>query len=393
MSEDISISQISHLLSKQLRVADSCFKVTAKDIEWSYIKRTPQFLKQKIKYGSGSYTSDEDFDNLAIELSSLEERFSSINKYVKSYEKSMSDILNSCEAAGEQFKNLFDPYQSLLREGGDKSADAVFEEEYRIWQDVHHYIEAIRNSKLAIENEIKMLSDTAQVKTSEVLKIVKAIQKKVKERSYALVDYDKVYNSHESLLLKQNSEGLTVKQSQQLYSLERKSEEYYAKYDAINSLLKKELPFFFKLVDLVLDPLSIMVYYVQLTISFQVFSNLKSVIDFFDLDTKFLDSFNFEEEIVHDFYTRNKSASDLVNQLSIINFRERYLTDLTSPYNFNATKYCQALFNFEGQEDSDLSFKRGDIIKVLKKENNWWTGEKDGKVGCFPGNYVNDYFL
>jgi len=51
-----------------------------------------------------------------------------------------------------------------------------------------------------------------------------------------------------------------------------------------------------------------------------------------------------------------------------------------------------AAYDFEGQADSDLSFKKGDIIKVVDKgtedDPNWWCGEFDGRRGLFPFNYV-----
>ena len=53
-----------------------------------------------------------------------------------------------------------------------------------------------------------------------------------------------------------------------------------------------------------------------------------------------------------------------------------------------------ALFDFEAQEDGEVSFKRGNRIKVLEKTDpNWWKGQVAsgvlaGNVGLFPSNYV-----
>ncbi|KAK4444634.1 hypothetical protein QBC34DRAFT_385014 [Podospora aff. communis PSN243] len=50
-----------------------------------------------------------------------------------------------------------------------------------------------------------------------------------------------------------------------------------------------------------------------------------------------------------------------------------------------------ALFTFEADQPGDLSFKKGDIITVLKKtdsENDWWTGMIGTRHGIFPSNYV-----
>jgi len=51
----------------------------------------------------------------------------------------------------------------------------------------------------------------------------------------------------------------------------------------------------------------------------------------------------------------------------------------------------RAKFDFAGEEETDLPFKSGDIIKVIEKEGgDWWKGELDGQVGMFPANYVTE---
>lgn len=53
-----------------------------------------------------------------------------------------------------------------------------------------------------------------------------------------------------------------------------------------------------------------------------------------------------------------------------------------------------ALFDFEAQEDGEVSFKKGNVIKVLEKTDpNWWKGQVvngalAGNTGLFPSNYV-----
>ncbi|KAK9468924.1 hypothetical protein V1512DRAFT_68371 [Lipomyces arxii] len=50
-----------------------------------------------------------------------------------------------------------------------------------------------------------------------------------------------------------------------------------------------------------------------------------------------------------------------------------------------------ALFTFEGEQNGDLGFRKGDVITIVKKsdsKDDWWTGRKDGREGIFPANYV-----
>ncbi|KAJ3197062.1 hypothetical protein HK101_006246 [Irineochytrium annulatum] len=48
-----------------------------------------------------------------------------------------------------------------------------------------------------------------------------------------------------------------------------------------------------------------------------------------------------------------------------------------------------ALYDFAGDRDGDLSFRKGDLIVILKKDpSEWWTGRCNGSEGVFPANYV-----
>lgn len=49
----------------------------------------------------------------------------------------------------------------------------------------------------------------------------------------------------------------------------------------------------------------------------------------------------------------------------------------------------RASFDFAAQDAEEISFKRGDIIRVAQKYNeNWWIGSVGGKSGMFPASYV-----
>lgn len=47
--------------------------------------------------------------------------------------------------------------------------------------------------------------------------------------------------------------------------------------------------------------------------------------------------------------------------------------------------YCRGLHDYNAAQTSELSFKKGDIIKVLEKDaSGWWAGELRGEMGFFP---------
>ena len=50
-----------------------------------------------------------------------------------------------------------------------------------------------------------------------------------------------------------------------------------------------------------------------------------------------------------------------------------------------------ALYDYEAQQQGDLSFSAGDVIEIITRtndQNEWWTGRVSGREGQFPGNYV-----
>jgi len=55
------------------------------------------------------------------------------------------------------------------------------------------------------------------------------------------------------------------------------------------------------------------------------------------------------------------------------------------------SSHCEAKFDFEAQDDTQLSLKQGDIIQVISRlSSGWWDGICNGKRGWFPSNYVQD---
>lgn len=48
----------------------------------------------------------------------------------------------------------------------------------------------------------------------------------------------------------------------------------------------------------------------------------------------------------------------------------------------------RALFDYQGQQEDELTFKEGDVIKILSKDGEWWKGKNGDQEGVFPANYV-----
>lgn len=61
----------------------------------------------------------------------------------------------------------------------------------------------------------------------------------------------------------------------------------------------------------------------------------------------------------------------------------------TSHQSLPSEMYMVALYDFEGEKSKDLTFKRGDLVRLIdKKPNGWWLAEADGRIGFVPSNYL-----
>lgn len=53
--------------------------------------------------------------------------------------------------------------------------------------------------------------------------------------------------------------------------------------------------------------------------------------------------------------------------------------------------FCRALYDYDAQDASALSFRRGDVIEILSKQpSGWWDGLLGDERGWFPSNYVEE---
>jgi son of sevenless-like protein len=112
-------------------------------------------------------------------------------------------------------------------------------------------------------------------------------------------------------------------------------------------------------------------------------------------DTKTYNSRNRSRSNTYD--TNPDSAIDLSGSASSL---ERSSGDRNNYYNFNikmnglagasppGTLYVRALYDYEADDRTSLSFHEGDVIQVITQlESGWWDGVINGVRGWFPSNY------
>ncbi|XP_067630963.1 sorbin and SH3 domain-containing protein 1 isoform X21 [Eurosta solidaginis] len=74
-----------------------------------------------------------------------------------------------------------------------------------------------------------------------------------------------------------------------------------------------------------------------------------------------------------------------------LNRYDDFQSDLApkSPNTITTRTAARALYNFQGQNARELSFKKGDIIYIRRQiDRNWYEGEHNAMIGLLPVSYV-----
>lgn len=68
-------------------------------------------------------------------------------------------------------------------------------------------------------------------------------------------------------------------------------------------------------------------------------------------------------------------------------------TSVGAPQQPEDAEFVRALFDFPGNDEEDLPFRKGDILRVLEKpEDQWWNAATlEGRAGMIPVPYVEKY--
>lgn len=324
----------------------------------------------------GLCTVDAEYDAIEARYARVHKNVFELHAHLATWITSVRALLSVMEVVGDGAMRVFDPYTSLPKhicaDSGlalSASAKSTFSKEYRAWDNASCFKRATQAIGQATAGELDHLHRELESYMATLTKVVEPVAKHMRHRLAALFEYDRVYNAHEALSLKQNSYGLSAKEDHQLFNLERKLDATKNAYDTANNMLKHQLPQLTALVAEFLQPLVYIAYYVQLTVSYHFVVNLKMdhIPDLWEAVTLA----SFVQELTQEHERRLAPQRTVMDRV------------------FGAPgSYCVAMYAFEAEQKGDLSFAKGDRIKILDNRESWWRGEVAGQVGLFPPNYV-----
>ncbi|KAI9323399.1 hypothetical protein BX666DRAFT_53973 [Dichotomocladium elegans] len=90
-----------------------------------------------------------------------------------------------------------------------------------------------------------------------------------------------------------------------------------------------------------------------------------------------------------EFDSNQIDGSDMMHRAAVVGDYSRDYGDASD--GFHGPIKVRAKYNFNGPEEGDLPFHKGDIITVTKRtdsQNAWWTGTLNSRTGIFPANFV-----
>lgn len=275
------------------------------------------------------------------------------------------------------------------------------------WISPEQYSKRIEESRHQILIDLKLAIEIRFVKPMTTwLHSLKNVRARITKREHKRIDYDRHRLTLQDIEYDKNHgperERKLIKQEQVLLVATQE-------YDKYNNQLKNELPRLLSLRFKILDPCIKSLYLCQRKM-FQVLLEMYKDIP---------NSSVMFKQVIEQFKSDQMPAVKALQKLSLIH----YDTVNTNDKDFNSTLVIQqseklypntmslksisdalpstsnnvvAMFAFEAQESSDLSFKAGDVIEVLQRtqnKNDWWNGRLNGQVGDFPANYVKEMDL
>lgn len=334
--------------------------------------QAPQLIKTRFQLGNNSHS--DSFSSLnGVSKAQLEHTkeivklFETLILNVKKHEDAIDKYVNHCY-------NVFSHFESILEERKGS---------------VTPYIYELKQNILTKSTNFKNRTQTI---FDGVNKVTKGVQKTIKEREYIDCDYVKFSTQKQKLVSNSKINNDDTKKS---YEIEQKLSEIKQRVDRLDLVIQTELPTILILFNKIAEHLTTM-------ICCHVHEIYQIMYDsFFETKQQFsigeIDNISFQN-MSHEIQASQSKICKDIESMKLFNQVRNPYHSLSPSSIENATpsqtlsKFGTAMYPFNGQNDQELTFLQGDIVRVLEEnESGWWKGVHvvTGKEGIFPFNYFN----
>lgn len=331
----------------------------------------PQVLKNKFQLNGYSSHVDSFSSLNGVSKAQLDHtkeligNFESLISSVKKHQTELEMYVNHCYSMFEQLENILEDRKNSIT----------------------LVVDVLKKNVLAkssqFENRTKIMFDN--LKTN-----MKALQKKIKEREYLDLDYIKFSSQKQKYVQNVKTGHDDIKKS---YENEQKLTEVKHKIDMIDIILARELPtlliFFNKITEFLTVLICCYVHDLYETM-YESFWSTKRIFPPFELD-----NISFQQ-LSHLIKERQRNICKKIDILELFNSTSNIYTTkdtnepLDVPTSYTTSKFGTALYPFISENEKDLTFNQGDIVRVVDENpDGWWIGVhlSTGKKGFFPNNY------
>lgn len=370
-------------------------------------------------FGSLAETKDDEFEHLAVQASDLETLAKKLWDDAKRFKDSLSLMLAHQAAISEAFVAVLDHIKytetkngGLNNEDNPKDASSVLDRENNN-NIARKFSVAMIDAKEILSQDLERIERLVVMPTGDYLLILRDVQKALTKRAHKMLDFDRHRQAVEKLKQKQNR---TAQEEKTMGQCENSLDLAAREYNNINNLLKQDLPVIIATRVDFIDPCFLAFYEYQVKVYHTLYGIFYGVVnDNFDVNTSAAASYEAKAHAVQqllnsltipqrlqqpssEFLTppvnataaTSRRISQPISLISVADMPPAYIQPSIPTTDAKPT-FAVALFDFEGQEEGDLSFKRGDRIEVTERRadvNDWWIGTFNGKSGQFPGNFI-----
>ncbi|PKY18916.1 BAR-domain-containing protein [Rhizophagus irregularis] len=413
-------------------------------MSWKGTKKTFERLPQniRVKTGLGTATRDIQFDDVLNRFNELHTGTEKLYKDAIKFRDGISHMLNHQCNTSDILVELYNPIV------GKKETESTVRRTTTPVQSmkaVEEFKDTMSDLRDILLPELDRVDKMVVLPSKDFIDVVKLIKKTIAKRDHKKVDFDRYTNNVKKL---QDKKDKSANDEKSLIKAEEHLTKATEEYEHYNELVNKELPIFFEYRAHFIEPVVSNFYHLQVKIYRILYEKMERLISdtgYFDVQSDIVEHYKERKEEVNQqiethltlFKNKKKSkkeshhdndSDELTDSKHSDTNNHGSEEDAPPPYSSTtgrssasisssnpklypvqkkappplpphnskpkSVQYVRALYDYEAQAEGDLSFKKGDKIEVITRKddvNEWWKGKLNGKIGDFPGNYVEDW--
>ncbi|KAJ3186992.1 hypothetical protein HDU85_007030 [Gaertneriomyces sp. JEL0708] len=409
------------------------------------VTRLPTRLAQRTGYATE--TIDDEYQVLEQEFKHVQALATRLTDEAKKIKDSMSAMLAHQAQFSQTLLEAYRPIGAGSAGAGGFGSGGEEEDHKSAYsrgtsgkQEDHHpksleaaeaFANAMRSAREQLLPDLEVIERQVVAPTNDYIVLLANVRRWMEKRNRKLVDYDRHRDSVQKLNAKQDR---NINDEKKLGSLETSLDQATREYNHVNNLLKQQLPILLSYRTAFIDPCFQTLYWYQLkvtqvlhecfsTLCQQYFNERAPPLQVFESKypqmIEMLASLTLNKRPLKTTQDGEDAESGYGGSPTHLGPAPTGQGESLPPYEATAVSaapigaypnpfaaagpssgiekpkalYVIALYDFDGVEEEDLSFKKDDKIEVLTRTSNaddWWTGRCNGRTGQFPGNYVQE---